>query len=192
MPKAVKRTFPRKVTLYRGKRQVVRKTLRDYDIFEMARDGYNAQEISDYLSKKHGPDGLSPSNVSYRLRMVMENIRTNSIHAIEDYRQMCVSQIDRQLANASKIANGGGKANMKLAAIDRIIRLQERKAKVLGLDQETRKVHIQEEIAVRIYPGLTQEDLEGQPKLEAPRIRLAAPTDVIDVTPIGEGEKVNE
>jgi hypothetical protein len=186
LAKRITKQFPRGKPLYLGRKQVIKKTLRDYDIFEMARDGHNCEEIAAFIKKKWPEQAIGAAGVASRLRVIMQNVRTNSIVLIEEYRQMAVAVIDKAMTKATAISQGPGKPELRLRAIDTIMKLQERKARILGLDQQVQKVHVQEEVAVRIYHGLTEDDMNGKVIDVTPeRKELNAPTPDVDYPVIG-------
>jgi hypothetical protein len=121
----------------------------------MARDGMNAVEISEYMRGKGYEDGTSPGNIAKIVKDTLHNIRTNSVQLIEDVRTMHLTQLDKMLVAANKIANGRARAVIRMQAMDRILKIQEQKARVLGLNQEPeKKVKEQRDVIVRIYDGL--------------------------------------
>ena len=80
----------------------------------------------------------------------------NSLSNIEDVRMMTVAAIDRQLVNASQIANEDNRLLVRLKAIDVLVKLLERKSRIIGIDQQATKVELKQEVAVRIYEGLEE------------------------------------
>lgn len=153
----------------RGWRSVVPRNVyevsREYEIFELARSGMNCVEISGYL--RHRGITVSPRTASEVIKTTLENIRTNNLQLLEEVREMTISALDKQLHNATKIANGKGKAPIRLQAIDRVIKIQEQRARLLGIFQEPEKrIREQREVVVRIYDGLEgppPEELQMQP-----------------------------
>jgi len=70
----------------------------------------------------------------------------------EQVRQLEMNRLDSMLTIATKAAKSRGKMFNRLAAMDRVIKIGERKAKLLGLDAE--KHEHEHNHTIRIYEGL--------------------------------------
>jgi hypothetical protein len=160
----------------KSKRQVVKmlrsKTYHEaqrYEIFEMSRSGMNNIEIARELSRR----GITLSD-QYIRQIIWETltkIKTNSLDLIEEVRVMQLSSLDAALVEVNNIIYGSRKVSKdtKLAAIDRLIRINHEKSTLLGtLKEPEKQIKVQHEQIVRIYEGLTREDLsvtfEMEPK----------------------------
>lgn len=93
---------------------------------------------------------------------------------------MVVAQIDAHIVKMNDIAHGRGKAALKIKATETLIKLWERRNKVLGLEQQAQKVEIKHEQVVRIYEG-------------APPDPVTIDAECIDITPRKEigNESIN-
>lgn len=156
-----------------------------YRIFEMARSGLNAMEISMAMEKK-GYDACSPDEITKVIRETLANLRTNSAGLIEEVREMAIHQIDNMIFTANKItSNPRSKAMIKLEAIKTIRTLIDEKARILGTLKAPEKASAPpQEIVVRIYEGLSQKDLKPVTTVEMERDNVIdAGTDIPSIEP---------
>jgi hypothetical protein len=159
--------------LYRGnKRNIAAKVVQDYDIFEMAREGYNAIEISNALAKRGVT--LSPAAVNKRIQNVLFNIHENSITNIEEVRKVELSKLDRREAKLNAmLAQRNVKVGMKLQIIRELGSVAEARHKLLGI--QSQKVEQKTELTVRIYKGLEGEDAPETPQIQTHYPMLPTP-----------------
>jgi hypothetical protein len=159
--------------LYRGnKRNIAAKVVQDYDIFEMAREGYNAIEISNALAKRGVT--LGPGAVNKRIQNVLFNIHENSITNIEEVRKVELSKLDRREAKLNAmLAQRNVKVGMKLQIIRELGSVAEARHKLLGI--QSQKVEQKTELTVRIYKGLEGEDAPETPQIQTHYPMLPTP-----------------
>lgn len=152
----------KKLTLYSGrgqKRKQVTKVLRDLDILKMREEGMSYEAISEVMTRHGNP--VSPVTCSEIVNRILRNAVENSRETIENVRQIELRRLDQMLETCMKMMkNGRAKAFIRLQAQDRILKIQERRARLLGLDVKQVVEH-KGEVAVRVYHGV-----EPAPELE--------------------------
>lgn len=77
--------------------------------------------------------GLSESGAHGCVTRALKALRAEAAESAEDVRDLELQRLDRMLTIAEAAAEAGD-----LSAIDRVLRIQERRAKYLGLDAPTR------------------------------------------------------
>jgi hypothetical protein len=139
--KVVKR--PRK-----GGRVVPR--LRDWEVMKLREDGLSYPEISQAMLKLHKIK-MSPETCRRIVVETLTNMASNFSETTEQVRQIEVQRLDSMLQIATKLAKSRGKAFNRLAAMDRVIKIGERRSKLVGLEVDKPQKH---EHVVRIYHGI--------------------------------------
>ena len=89
---------------------------------ELRTQGWTFQRIADEL-------GVSVASAHNAVTRYLEETRAISREGAEEIRRLELDRLDRILATIGPLAEGGD-----LAAVDRVLRLQERRAHLLGLD----------------------------------------------------------
>lgn len=175
--------------IYGGnKRNLADKVVQDYDIFEMAREGYNPVEIAKALEKRGLK--LTPATIRNRIDTVLANVHENSIANIEEVRRMELSKLDRMESKLNAMLNQRNtKVLVKLQLIRELKEIAEARHKLLGI--QTQKVEQRTELTVRIYKGLDEGDVPETPQIEAHYPMLPAPEQAqIKPGPVLIGQKL--
>lgn len=109
---------------------------REHDALELRKKGWTYQKIAESL-------GISIQGASDCVKRALERLKTEVRESAEDVRQIELERLDKMLAIAESAAEAGD-----LSAIDRVLRIQERRAKYLGLDAPAR-TDIRAEVVAR-------------------------------------------
>lgn len=170
-----RRIVPRKDAIskiYGKGRNLAAKVVQDYEIFEMAREGYNPVEIAKALEKRGVK--LTPTTIRKRIDNVLTNVHENSLQNVEEVRQMELAKLDRLDTKLNAmLAQRNVKSAMKVQIIDRLRNLMELRHKLLGLQQQ--KVENKTDITVRIYKGLDEGDVPETPQIQTHYPMLPTP-----------------
>ena len=113
MPKGARRETAKSMTLAKQ---------REHDALELRTRGCTYDQISKAL-------GMSLSGAADAVRRALEALKSETQEKAEEVRDLELRRLDKMLQIAEAAAEGGD-----LAAIDRVIRIQERRSKYLGLD----------------------------------------------------------
>ena len=113
MPKGARRETAKSMTLAKQ---------RERDALELRTRGCTYDQISKAL-------GMSLSGAADAVRRALEALKSETQEKAEEVRDLELRRLDKMLQIAEAAAEGGD-----LAAIDRVIRIQERRSKYLGLD----------------------------------------------------------
>lgn len=107
---------------------VLQETLRKQMAVEMRLAGYTLEKIGQELG------GLDRSRVHHLIDSVIREKREEISSQAEDLRALDIARIDRMIQGVWPKATTGN----DYPAIDRVLRLMERRAKLLGLDAPTK------------------------------------------------------
>lgn len=99
---------------------------REGQALELRKRGFSYDRIGEAL-------GISRAGAYECVRRALEALRVDSQEKAEEVRELELSRLDRMLEIAQAAADAG-----ELSAIDRVLRIQERRSKYLGLDAPTR------------------------------------------------------
>ena len=113
MPKGARRETAKSMTLAKQ---------RERDALELRTRGCTYDQISKAL-------GMSLSGAADAVRRALEALKSETEEKAHEVRDLELRRLDKMLQIAESAAEGGD-----LAAIDRVIRIQERRSKYLGLD----------------------------------------------------------
>ena len=113
MPKGARRPTAKSMTLAKQ---------REHDALELRTRGCTYDQISKAL-------GMSLSGAADAVRRALEALKSETQEKAHEVRDLELRRLDKMLQIAEAAAEGGD-----LAAIDRVIRIQERRSKYLGLD----------------------------------------------------------
>jgi len=102
---------------------------RKNQVFEYHKQGLTQSTIADIL-------GISTGTVGRYLKAELEVLAEQNVTLMESARDVELSRLDDLQASLWKDALGG-----KLATVDRVIRIIERRCKLLGLDKPTQVEH---------------------------------------------------
>jgi len=141
---------PQKVIKRPRKKGRVLARLRDWEIMILREEGHSYREISEQMAKRGVQ--LTPESCRKIVVQTLENMAINLSETAEQVRQLEMNRLDSMLTIATKAAKSRGKMFNRLAAMDRVIKIGERKAKLLGLDAE--KHEHEHNHTIRIYEGL--------------------------------------
>lgn len=171
-----RRVLPRREAVRKPFREARRGKLNDvvldYDIFEMAQQGYNALEISKALEKRGA--SLQPETINNRIRKVLQNVQANSLSNVEDVRRMEVAKLDRMEAKLNgMLSQKNIKTALKIQLIRELKDLGQSRHKLLGL--QTQKIEQKSELTVRIYKGLEEGDVPETPQISVHYPMLPGP-----------------
>lgn len=97
-------------------------------VYELLLAGRSYSEIATAV-------GVTKSTVARDVKLLLDQLRADTLADAEAWRRLQVAQIDRGIAALWEGYDGGD-----LATVDRMLRLLERKAKLLGLDAPTQVV----------------------------------------------------
>jgi hypothetical protein len=95
---------------------------RELQALEMRKRGMSYQAIGDAL-------GITMQGASLCVKRALERLRVETDEKAEDVRDLELERLDKLMHIAQTAADQG-----ELGAIDRILRIQERRSKYLGLD----------------------------------------------------------
>ena len=99
---------------------------REIQALELRKRGMSYTEIGQAI-------GISMQGASECVRRALERLRVEAKESAEDVRELELERLDKLLRIAQTAADQG-----ELAAIDRVLRIQERRSRYLGLDAPTR------------------------------------------------------
>ena len=99
---------------------------RERDALDLRTRGYTYDRIADAL-------GISRAGAAECVRRALAALKLECEEKAEEVRDLELKRLDRMLEIAQTAADQG-----ELAAIDRVLRIQERRSKYLGLDAPTR------------------------------------------------------
>ena len=114
---------------YRGGKRTAKKTsleMRRAQALKLRRAGHSYSEIGEKL-------GVATSQAFQAVKSGLELIREEATETARDVLALELQRLDELLQMLMPKATSGGKNAM--AAVDRVLRVQERRAKYLGLDQ---------------------------------------------------------
>lgn len=130
----------------RVRREQVARAIKQRDVLQLAQAGGTDEEIAEALSKRYKEQGKAPitkSAVTTIRRRIMDQLASQRDRAAEDVVNMEVSRLDELLksiwprATQTWVRNPEGQLvpnPHQLKAQDRVIKIMERRAKLLGLD----------------------------------------------------------
>ena len=95
---------------------------REVQALELRKRGMSYAEIGEAI-------GMSLQGASDAVRRALERLRTEASEKAEDVRDLELARLDKLLKIAEAAAESGD-----ISAIDRVLRIQERRSKYLGLD----------------------------------------------------------
>lgn len=113
MPKGARRETAKSMTLAKQ---------REHDALALRQKGWTYERIAEAL-------GMSLQGASQAVRRGLEALKTETAERAEDVRELELRRLDRMLELAEAAAESGD-----ISAIDRVLRIQERRSKYLGLD----------------------------------------------------------
>ena len=99
---------------------------RERDALDLRTRGYTYERIAEAL-------GISTSGAADSVKRALQALKAETQEKAEEVRDLELRRLDRMLEIAQTAADQG-----ELAAIDRVLRIQERRSKYLGLDAPTR------------------------------------------------------
>jgi hypothetical protein len=106
---------------------------RESKAFELRKTGASLAQIADALEPRELSDGtkkkFSVQAISVMIKRVMAKLASSSLEDAEIIRSMEVERLDRMLLGLWESARVG-----HLGAVDRVLRIMERRSKLLGLD----------------------------------------------------------
>ena len=117
MPKGARKETAKSMTLAKQ---------REHDALQLRQRGYTYERIAEAL-------GMSTSGACDSVRRALQALKADTAEKAEEVRDLELRRLDRMLDIAQTAAEQGD-----LAAIDRVLRIQERRSKYLGLDAPTR------------------------------------------------------
>lgn len=127
------------------------------EVIRLRESGATWRAIADALEKRHGleklPSGWDERYAYMDWKRELEKINWDTRESTENVRQMEVRRIDRMLRGIWQQALGGEGVTWKQQkeAIDRVVRLQKRRAKLEGLDAPE-KHEIKGDLSIEIVP----------------------------------------
>jgi hypothetical protein len=99
---------------------------RERDALDLRTRGYTYERIAEAL-------GISTSGAADSVKRALQALKAETAEKAEEVRDLELRRLDRMLEIAQTAADQG-----ELSAIDRVLRIQERRSKYLGLDAPTR------------------------------------------------------
>lgn len=126
--------------------------LRDWEVMKLREEGHSYEDIADIMTRKKMP--MSPTTAHQIVTSVLRNMNINMAETREEVKRMELSRLDRMLEISTKIAKSRGKAFVRLAAVDRVIKISERRARLEGI--EVNKNEHQHNHIVRMYHGIEE------------------------------------
>ena len=132
MPKGARRETAKSMTLAKQ---------RERDALDLRTKGFTYDRIAEAL-------GMSTSGAADSVRRALQALKTETAEKAEEVRDLELRRLDRMLQIAEAAADSGD-----LAAIDRVLRIQERRSKYLGLDAPA-KAEIKSETTARVDLGV--------------------------------------
>jgi hypothetical protein len=132
MPKGARRETAKSMTLAKQ---------RERDALDLRTKGFTYDRIAEAL-------GMSTSGAADSVRRALQALKTETAEKAEEVRDLELRRLDRMLQIAEAAAESGD-----ISAIDRVLRIQERRSKYLGLDAPA-KAEIKSETTARIDLGV--------------------------------------
>ncbi len=114
---------------------------------ELRKEGWSFDQIADMMN-------ITRAAASRAVQTALANIRKDCSELAEDVVSMELSRLDELLIVAQALAKAGN-----LEAIDRVLKIQERRAKYLGLDQPAKTQISVESTGIQLR-GMSLEDLD--------------------------------
>lgn len=148
--------------------QLMKTAKRRREVIQLREAGATWEAIANTMEQRHGleqlPSGWDERYAYMDWKRELKKIRNQTAEATEEVRQMEVRRIDRMLRGIWQEALGGKETTWKQQkeAIDRVIRLQKRRAKLEGLDAPEQKEFMGEgggSIPVKIVKGDLMEEV---------------------------------
>lgn len=137
--------------------QLMKTAERRREVIQLRESGATWEAIANALEKRHGleklPSGWDERYAYMDWKRELEKINRDTRESTENVRQMEVRRIDRMLRGIWQQALGGEGVTWKQQkeAIDRVVRLQKRRAKLEGLDAPE-KHEIKGDLSIEIVP----------------------------------------
>jgi hypothetical protein len=139
--------------------------LRDWEVMKYREQGHSYNEISQLMMKHHKIQ-LSPQGCRDIVVKTLQNMQTNLSETVEQVRQMELNRLDSMLTVATKMAQSRGKGFLRLGAIDRVVKIGERRSKLMGLEIDKHEhTHMH---AVRIYHGTEEYEQDTNVTVDSP------------------------
>lgn len=132
MPKGARRETAKSMTLAKQ---------REHDALELRTRGCTYDQISKAL-------GITRQGAADCVKRALAALKSDTEEKAEEVRDLELRRLDKMLQIAEAAAEGGD-----LAAIDRVLRIQERRSKYLGLDAPA-KSEIKSETTARVDLGV--------------------------------------
>lgn len=131
MPKGARRETAKSMTLAKQ---------RERDALDLRTKGWTYERIAEAL-------GMSTSGAADSVRRALQALKAETAEKAEEVRDLELRRLDRMLEIAEGAAESGD-----ISAIDRVLRIQERRSKYLGLDAPAR-AEIKSETTARVDLG---------------------------------------
>lgn len=126
--------------------------LRDWEVMKLREEGLSYEAIADTMTRRKMP--MSPTTAHQIVTTVLKNMNVNMAETREAVKTMELRRLDSMLEISTKLAKSRGKAFVRLAAVDRVLKISERRAKLEGLDIN-RSEHNHNHL-VRVYEGIEE------------------------------------
>ena len=114
---------------------------REIEALELRKKGMSYRAIAQVM-------GLTEAGAYGCVSRALNTLRTNATEKAEEVRDLELARLDRMLQIAEAAAESGD-----ISAIDRVLRIQERRSKYLGLDAPA-KAEIKSETTARVDLGV--------------------------------------
>jgi orotate phosphoribosyltransferase-like protein len=125
-------------------------TERQEKALQLRRSGLSIREIASRLE-------TSPATIHGDIKTMLAEAIKENVDNAEQLRALEVERLDRMTLVLQPQVNNG-----HLGAIDRAIRISERRAKLLGLDMSVKQEHVHSgEVALKAYKGISPDDWDA-------------------------------
>ena len=105
---------------------------RDLEALDLRKHGATFEQIATKLAY---------ADRSHAFKAITNLLNSQEVEAVEDYRKLELMRLDSlELALSPQLQTGNGKS-INFGAIDRVLKIMERRAKLLGLDAPTKQEH---------------------------------------------------